>query len=138
MQKKSSVLPPFAKPDMRWILASLLLIVSTTATHAQERSPIIDMHLYAYPAVQVEGEGLPNPVTGRPAASTLDSTLLRATLVEMERHGIILAVASGAPAHVARWRLAAPKWILGAIKVDEVSPLSEIAELRSGYAPDHC
>lgn len=116
---------------MRTIIASLLVILSATSGHAQERLPIIDMHLHAYPVVQVGDQGLPNPVTGRPALSASDAALLRNTLAEMKKHGIILGVASGAPSHVERWRLAAPDRILAAIKVDEVALFPDIAELRA-------
>ena len=98
---------------------------------AQERLPIIDMHLHAYAAVRVDGEGLPNPVTGRPAASTSDDALLSATLAAMQDHGIVLGVASGPPAQVVRWRAAAPEHILGAIKIDETARSPDVAELRA-------
>ena len=116
---------------MRTIVATLLVVSSATSGRPQERLPIIDMHLHAYPAVRVGDQGLPNPVTGRRARSASDAALLRATLDQMEIHGIVLGVASGAPADVERWRLAGPDRVLAAIKLDEVSPFPDVAELRA-------
>lgn len=115
---------------MTTIAILLLVVLGATAGHAQRHLPIIDMHLHAYPAVQVGDQGPPNPVTGRPASSASDAALMQTTLAEMEKHGIIVGVASGAPSHVERWQLAAPDRIIAAIKVDEVSPFPEVGELR--------
>jgi predicted TIM-barrel fold metal-dependent hydrolase len=48
----------------------------------------------------------------------------------MDEQGIVLGVASGPPAQVVRWRLAAPANVLGAVKVDEMFPFPDIVELR--------
>ena len=114
-------------------VAALLLSAATVG--AQERRPIIDMHLHAH-ALADYGGGMPvcgnrgpiefPPVDPRsgigfgsvlatcpdsakipPAAS--DSALLRETLALLEKHDVVLAITTGTVERVSRWRAASSR-----------------------------
>jgi uncharacterized protein len=121
---------------MVWLGLSCLVIV---AAHAQERLPIIDMHLHAH-SVASYGPTAPQVCTGDqpllylgldpaqpmniervvrcPApitAAATDAELLQATLAALERHNIVYAVTAGPLEEVSKWRQAAPDRIIPAI-----------------------
>ena len=117
---------------------------------AQERAPIIDMHMHAS-NVQVGPDGSPLPVPlrcypgpceGGPAAATTEEEVLRMTLAAMDRHNIVLGFLSGfdiAPdsltpnfERVQAWVNAAPgRFIPGAFLSQPGSPTVEF--LRKEY-----
>ena len=73
--------------------------------------PIIDVHLHTDPPASAIG--MPNPVTGMPAAASADA-LREATLQECTRLNIVRAVLNGAPGTLARWQEADPARFLAA------------------------
>ena len=117
---------------------------------AQERAPIIDMHMHAS-NVQVGPDGSPLPVPlrcypgpceGGPAAATTEEEVLRMTLAAMDRHNIVLGFLSGfdiAPdsltpnfERVQAWVNAAPgRFMPGAFLSQPGSPTVEF--LRKEY-----
>lgn len=81
----------------------VILLVGSAPAFAQERGPIIDMHLHAYGQ---EWQGSPpNPATGTPAPASAGEHM-RLTLELMDRHNIVTAVVSGPLEAVAAWRAA--------------------------------
>lgn len=115
-----------------WLLASALLCAPTAvpATDAPHGGPLIDMHLHAFPLELPPGTAacpgdqvaLMPTVDPRddfdPAllgacerpmhAPETDEALMRASLAELERHGVRRAVTDGSVERVAAWRTAAP------------------------------
>jgi uncharacterized protein len=80
-----------------------LAVVQPGGLVAQDRAPIIDMHMHAS-NVQVGPDGNPVPVPLRcypgpceagPAAATTEEEVLRMTLAAMDRHNIVLGFLSG-------------------------------------------
>jgi len=120
----------------RRLLPALLLLAS--AAGAQARPPIIDMHLHARrsnfdgsnapglcapPTVMPRwdnrrplAEGLsPDPLCPAPLApGRTAEEVMRGTLAVMERHNVI-AMVSGEPESVARWRGAAPNRVIAGL-----------------------
>lgn len=79
---------------------------------AQERTPIIDMHLHTYPIGSFWPPGAPNPATGVPSPETGEA-LLSETRAALDRYNIVLAVTSGCPFDlVLRWKQADPDRIV--------------------------
>ena len=124
-------------------IASLTLLVTATAgaahgvgtftvprAHAQERLPIIDMHLHAFGFDQYGDPAPPNEITGTVPAARSDREAMEATFREMDRHGVVLAVASGPLEHVLRWRGADPRRILGGAYTGPRDPLPSLERLR--------
>ncbi len=90
----------------------LLLASCTSDGPAPEiNQPIIDVHLHAEP---VEWFGTPAPewVPDGLAASKTDDELMRDTLLALERHNVVTALASGPNDFVKRWRAASPDRIV--------------------------
>jgi len=81
---------------MNKITACLFVLMIVSPLYAQDRQPIIDMHLHAYPVGHFWPAGAPNPATGVPSPET-DDELFRQTREAMDRHNIVLAVTSGYP-----------------------------------------
>jgi uncharacterized protein len=92
-----------------------LLILVAPPIDAQQRLPIIDMHLHA-PATLLRapaGQPLPRfcspePCEHMPAAAKTADDVLRLTLEAMERHNIVLGFLSDALESVDKWVAAAP------------------------------
>ena len=117
------------------IVVLLLILPSLAFTQkATQRLPIIDMHMHAHPANRFGKSGLPNPITGKPSASTTDDALLRAALEAMDRHQIVKAFASSYLDSVERWRVAAPERIVGGAQIDVGIPMPDVARLRRDFA----
>lgn len=113
---------------MRLILFLMLLCTAAAAGAQRPGQPIIDMHLHAYGWDQYGDPPPPNNVTGvRPAARS-DAEAIAETLVQMRRHNIVLAVASGSRRRVAALRAAAPERILGG-----AADLEDVATLRREF-----
>ena len=117
------------------IVASLVLSITPCllgqAPVSEERPPIIDMHMHAYPA-----EGLfsgANPVTGEPSAAQTDEAIMQATIEAMDRFNIVKAVVSGPLDLVQRWKSAAPSRILASPHFPHFSPAPDLQLLRRDY-----
>jgi uncharacterized protein len=92
----------------------LALLLVPLQTPAQQRPPIIDMHLHAYPIGSLYPPGTKHPLTGWPSPES-DAAMLGENLAALERHNIVLAVTSGCPFDlVLRWKEAAPERIVAA------------------------
>ncbi len=92
--------------------------------------PIIDMHLHAFGWDEFGTPPPPHEVTGRQPTARDDNKALTATLDVMQRHGIVLGVASGPLEQVRRWRQAAPERLLGAAYTGPRDELPEVPRLR--------
>ncbi len=115
-------------------LLLLLLPVAVTAHQAQhnDRPPIIDMHMHAYPVVPGQDLDFFWLLDGmEPPTST--EQLMRASLAEMERFNIVRGWASGPIEVVAEWKSAAPDLILGAPDFTAVESFPGVEELRAEY-----
>lgn len=101
--------------EMPQILALVIvLLLGPLQAMAQERPPIIDMHLHAYPIGSLWPQGAPNPATGAPSPET-DDALLHETQAALDRYNIVRAVTSGCPFDlVLRWKEADPNRIVAA------------------------
>jgi uncharacterized protein len=90
------------------------LLLAPLYAIAQERPPIIDMHLHAYPVGALYPPGTPNPVTGVPSSAT-DHELRNENLAALERFNIVRAVTSGCPFElVLEWKESASDRIIAA------------------------
>jgi hypothetical protein len=125
----------------RKILQFLLLIygcigifslISCQNTMNKNR-PIIDMHLHSYPTGYMGEAGMPNPVTGKPSSSIIEEAILEATLAEMHRYNITLAVTSGPLDALNRWKSKEPERILGGVFFDELTQLPNVEELKEQF-----
>jgi uncharacterized protein len=97
---------------MKVIAACLLVFMTLQSLYAQDREPIIDMHLHAYPVGHFWPAGAPNPATGYPSPET-DEELFLQTRAAMDRHNIVLAVTSGYPYEVVLdWNKKEPERII--------------------------
>jgi predicted TIM-barrel fold metal-dependent hydrolase len=137
------------------LLPILLLLASPVSAGARE--PIIDMHLHARRAGPIEGvPSICAPPTRMPRwdnrrsiddgmseAETCDRPLtpaasgeavMRDTLAIMERRNII-AMASGEPEDVARWRAAAPARVIGGLDL-RITPRSDSARFQARTPED--
>jgi predicted TIM-barrel fold metal-dependent hydrolase len=93
-----------------------LLAAAATSVLAQERPPIIDMHMHARTAVLRAADGSvvprpcdPQPCTSPPTPSTTDDAPLTGTLAAMDRHNIVLGFLVGRAEPVDRWMAAVPE-----------------------------
>ena len=104
---------------MRTLILGFMTIVGTCLSHApslpaQERPPIIDMHLHADLPPDDVPPGAPalcrpEPCKGTGQATANHAETLKKTLDEMDRHNIVKAFLSGMdPAIVSQWVAAAP------------------------------
>jgi predicted TIM-barrel fold metal-dependent hydrolase len=126
----------------RVILSLTLLVTATTGAayaigsfrelraQAVERLPVIDMHLHAFGFDQYGDPAPPNEITGRVPEARSDAEAMAATFREMDRHGVVLAVASGPLDHVLRWRRADPGRILGSAYTGPRDALPSLERLR--------
>ncbi len=114
-------------------LSIALAALSPSVTVAQvARGPIIDMHLHAYtvgPSLDLDFFWVPDGLDA-PESSEL---LMRETLVELDRQGIVKAWASG-PTNVAlAWKEAAPDVILASAEFISEGSFPSVSALRSLY-----
>jgi predicted TIM-barrel fold metal-dependent hydrolase len=105
------------------IVALVLLTLFAAATpaqnNAQNRPPIIDVHVHAYEKDERWAIKVPNPRTGQPMTATSEQAHMRATLAEMKKHNIVKAFVSNQYAAVLRWQAAAPDIILPSYGIDD-------------------
>ena len=113
----------------------LLLLCTCLATEAvAQRGPVIDVHLHSYTAVP---PGMSADWADRPEARALLSPVsaeehMRATLAEMDRYNVVLAVVSGSEASLRAWHEAAPgRFIGGGFLGDDGLPEHSVDALRA-------
>ncbi len=125
------------------LLTGLVLLLAPLADAplwAQERPPIIDVHLHALDSLAREADGtpkarfcFPEPCVHTPAVAERDGDVLRLTLEAMDRFNIVLGVVSERPKQVLPWKAAAPDRFLTGFSMDHPSEVS-ISELREHFA----
>ncbi len=93
--------------------------------------PIIDLHLHAFGWDAYGDPPPPNEMTGRVPDARSDDEALAATLAALDRHGIVLAAASGPPDQLARWRRTALDRFLAGAYVSGRAPLPDMDVLRA-------
>jgi predicted TIM-barrel fold metal-dependent hydrolase len=108
----------------------LLAVLLAGPCIAQDRGPIIDMHLHAFGFDEYGNPPPPNEVTGQVPTARSDEAAIRATLDEMQKHNVVLAVASGPLADVQRWKTAGSGRLIGGAYTGPRDPLPDIASLR--------
>jgi predicted TIM-barrel fold metal-dependent hydrolase len=113
-------------------LVGILCLISCQ-TSKNKNLPIIDMHLHSWPAGYMGESGIPNPITGRSSSSTSDEAIMEATLAEMRRYNITLAVTSGPLEVLYRWKSKEPERIIGGVHFDEVTLLPDVEQLREQF-----
>jgi predicted TIM-barrel fold metal-dependent hydrolase len=80
------------------------------------RQPVIDVHLHSESLANLKNWG-PNPVTGKKAPESVEEHI-KQTLAEMDRHNIVLGIASGDLETVEKLRQAAPDRIWAGLSYD--------------------
>ena len=110
--------------------ALLLAGLFSASAVAQERGPIIDMHLHAFGFDEFGATPPPNEITGVVPSARTDEAAMRAALDEMRKHGVVLAVASGPVPDVLDWASAAPGTIIGGAGLGPMDSLPEAQSLR--------
>lgn len=114
------------------VLAAVLALSATEAV--AQRSPVIDVHLHSYTEVP---PGMRAEWADRSDARTLTAPAsaeehMRATLAEMDRYNVVLAVVSGPEASLRVWHEAAPgRFIGGAFLGDDGLPEHSVDSLRA-------
>ena len=107
----------------RLALVFLLFLASCTSDDPAPgiNQPIIDMHLHAEPA---DWHGTPAPewVPDGLTASKTDDELMRDTFLALERHNVVIALASGPVDFVKKWRAASPDLIVPSLWPDNAGP----------------
>ncbi len=110
--------------------ALLLAALLAGPSVAQDRGPIIDMHLHAFGFDEFGAPPPPNEITGLVPSARTDEAAMRATLAEMQKHNVVLAVASGALPDVLRWVSTDPARLMGGFGVGPLDALPDVASLR--------
>jgi predicted TIM-barrel fold metal-dependent hydrolase len=118
----------------------LLLVACTnvtgqqeTATVANEKPPIIDMHLHAFPVTFYDRKpGDINPISKQPAPMS-DDEFMQAIFERMDHHNIVKAMISGPRERVAAFTAARPDQLIGSIYVEPKRPLPDLEQLRADY-----
>lgn len=119
-------------------VAATLLTTAGLSAPAQQRLPIIDMHMHAWlrDITNVPAPCVAFPCAARPPAYNGKEAIYRGTMAEMDRHNVVLGFLSGRPEDVDEWMKRAPgrfvssPWIpfeLGS------SRLPDTASLRRDY-----
>jgi uncharacterized protein len=123
-------------------LASVLVVIaglSHAALSAQERPPVIDMHIHAHHTPLDLPAGAPPPCFPRPcqpegAATATPEESLRKTLEAMDRHNIVLGFLSSADLGIVRdWVAAAPGRFIASPFIEKPGELTP-QMLRQEYA----
>jgi len=119
---------------MKIITASLLLLMTVQNLYAQDRQPVIDVHLHAYIGLP-PGESA--DWTGEPEARALVGAAdadehFRSTIAEMDKYNIVLGIVSGPEEAVKAWHEKAPgRFIGGAFLGNDGLPEHSPDELRN-------
>jgi uncharacterized protein len=123
-------------------LASVLVVfagLSHALVSAQERAPVIDMHMHAHHIPLDLPAGAPPPCFPRPcqpkgAATATPEESLRKTLEAMDRHNIVLGFLSSADLGIVRdWVAAAPGRFIASPFIEKPGELTP-QMLRQEYA----
>jgi hypothetical protein len=134
-----------SQPDKRMKntpLASVLVVfagLSHAACSAQQRAPVIDMHMHAHHIPLDLPAGAPPPCLPRPcqpegAATATPEESLRKTLEAMDRHNIVLGFLSSADLGIVQdWVAAAPDRFIASPFIEEPGELTP-QMLRPEYA----
>ena len=93
----------------------LLIMLVCGSAHSQiQVQPIIDVHLHCAPADWTENNTPLNIVTGLPSTATTGNDLFPKTLMEMDKHNIVLGLLSGPLENVMEWKSKAPeRFVIG-------------------------
>lgn len=116
------------------VLASTMFLALGSSELAAQRGPVIDVHLHAYVEVPPEmaADWADRPEARALTAPPTAEAHMRATLDEMERHNVVLAVVSGPEASIRAWRSEAPDRIIGgAFLGDDGLPEHSVDSLRA-------
>lgn len=119
-------------------LVALLAILASSSVVAQERPPVIDMHMHAHHIPLDLPPGAPPPCLPRPcvptgAATATSEESLRMTLEAMDRYNIVLAFLSSADLDIVdAWVAAEPGRFIPAPFIEEPGELDP-ARLRADY-----
>ncbi len=123
---------------MRFVVLPLLFLFQLPIAAAQERQPIIDMHMHARVKVQRGPDGKvlgrpcdPQPCAEQAAVFATDDGPLKGTLAAMQRHHIVLGFLSDDVENVYKWVEAAPKRFYPAVSWSANFP--DIGALREAY-----
>src|SRR5713101_1573 len=118
------------RQEMKSSVGILLLVFSSTILVAQERLPIIDMHLHAIPAESVRDEvaipGLTRPPT--------EEAIMRETLNALERNNVVKALVSGPVEMIYKWKAAAPDRLIASPYIMYDQPWPKLVDLRAAYS----
>lgn len=99
---------------MKTISTLLFSMLTVALSVAQERSPIIDMHIHAFPAAWSADSTPINHITGRPSVATTGDDVLVQTLNQMKEYNIQLGIVSGPLNSVKDWVISDPHRFIGA------------------------
>lgn len=118
----------------RFFLIFAALLVHSAAQVGAQRAPVIDVHLHSYmevpPGMRAEWADRPDAQALTAPASAEDH--LRATLAQMDRYNVVLAVVSGPEASIRAWHKAAPgRFIGGAFLGGDGLPEHPLDSLRA-------
>ena len=111
-------------------LPVVFAVVSHAALSAQERAPVIDMHMHAHHIPLDVPAGAPPPYLPRPcqpegAATATPDESLRKTLEAMDRNNIVLGFLSSADLGIVRdWVAAAPDRFIPSPFIEEPGELT--------------
>jgi predicted TIM-barrel fold metal-dependent hydrolase len=116
-------------------LISLTVFVSAALAkkNAQNRPPIIDVHLHAYERNESWTRKTPNPLTGQPMTATTELAHMQASLAEMKKYNIVKAVVSNHYPAVLRWQAASPDRIISSYGFDDPDS-ADLKLLRNEHA----
>ena len=123
---------------MRTHLLSFILLTGLTSAapaqeNAQNRRPIIDVHVHAYETDERWTRKEPNPLTGQPMTATTEQAHMQATLAEMKKYNIVKAVVSNHYQAVLRWQAALSDRIIPSYGFDDPSS-PDLGFLRREHA----
>lgn len=112
--------------------AFTLLIVALLAgpAAAQDRGPIIDMHLHAFGFDEFGAPPPPNEVTGHVPSARTDQAAMQATQHELREHNVVMALTSGPLPDVLRWVAADPERHVGGVGLGPGETLPDVATLK--------
>ncbi len=115
------------------LIIFLIFFISKSAEAQKQALPIIDMHIHCAPADWTENNTPLNIVTGLPSIATTGNDLFPKTLMEMDKHNIVLGLLSGPLENVMEWKSKAPeRFVIG-----PQFPMAHKSDLSiSEYWPD--
>lgn len=108
-------------------------LLATGRLPAQEREPIIDMHLHAHvpPDIPAGAPSIcrPQPCGGDGTATATSAETLEKTLEAMDRYNVVKAFVSGAPETLREWQAGAPeRFIPSPFILEPGTPTAETLE----------